>query len=236
MLILCGLSPVMADGLVFALPEDKTAAVYDMEFIFEQGGKKMIQTGSVKLASVGRAEVAEVKLRWLEITINSTEGNDKYREIYKALIPEKFLQEGGSPAECILKCWWVRRSRTKEAADDLRAELLEKHPHDERWKLLPTFILAGALTGKKRLDVVEMDTLFGKASCGGVSGKLNFEQETRNWQTEVETRLHPKAPFGVVSSRVVFQVERKGQRVTGSATFRLAEVIDNYDGELKKYR
>jgi hypothetical protein len=236
LLFLSAVSPVAADGLVFALPEDRTAAVYEMELAFEQAGKKIIRPGSVKLASVGRAEVAGVQLRWLEITIDAAEENGKYRMIYKALIPEKALQEGGSPVECILKCWWTRKIREKDAAKELKAELMDKHPHDEQWGYLPTFILTGAMTAKKRLAAVETDTIFGKAPCVGVSGKFDYEQETRLWQTTVETRLHPKAPFGVVSSRVAFQMERRGEKFTGLATFKLTEVIRNYDGELMKYR
>jgi hypothetical protein len=50
LLFLSAVSPVAADGLVFALPEDRTAAVYEMELAFEQAGKKIIRPGSVKLA------------------------------------------------------------------------------------------------------------------------------------------------------------------------------------------
>jgi len=231
-----GYSSVAADGLVMALPEDKTGAVYEMVYTLEQGGKKVVQQGTVKISSVGRLEIAEVKLRWLEIVINTAEENDKYRMIYKVLIPEKILQEGGSPAESILKCWWTRKIRPKEEGKPLKVDLLDKHPHDERWTYLPTFILSGPLTAKKRLDVVAMNTPFGKAACSGVSGKFDYEQETRKWQNKVETRLHPKAPFGVVSSRVEFQMERNGKTFTGIAAFKLIEVLQNQEGELVKHQ
>ncbi len=231
--VLCSLSSAAADGLVFALPEDKTGAVYEMEITHEQAGQKIVQQGSVKIASVGRLEVAEVKLRWLEIDINTAEADDKYRIIYKVLIPEKFLQEGASPQECILKCWYTRKVRPNEP---IRAELLEKHPHDERWSFLPTFILAGAMTEKKPIKGVELNTVFGKATCGGVSGKFDYEQESRKWQLKVETRLHPKAPFGVVTSRVEFQQERNGKTYNGVAAFKLIEVLRDQVGELAKHQ
>ncbi len=228
----------LADGLVFKVPDDKTAAVYGLEFNLESNGKKLVQKGTVTIASVGQAEVSDVKLRWLEIAIKISEGEEKYRMIFKVLIAEKFLQEGGSPSECILKCWWARKIRPDEDGKNLKAELLEKHPHDERWSYLPTLILTGSLNDKKRLEGVEMGTPFGKAVCYGVSGKFDYEQETRHWQTKVETRLHPKSPFGVVSSRVEFTMRREPRNLvfTGVALFTLTEVLQNYEGELPTYK
>jgi hypothetical protein len=212
-----------ADGIVHRLPDDGTGAVYELESTFDSNGKTSRAKGTLTMLSVGTTTVEKEKCRWLELQMVMRGDEGRRRMIYKVLIPEGFLRAGQAPMEHIVKSWWQRR--------DGEPELLQSHPKDENWGVLP-LLLSGPPTKPSALDKMEVATPLGKIQCTGTRGTLKIEQESRKWEGTIETRLHEKAPFGVISMRLEMDVDRRGQRSKGTFSLKLIEIRKNVRGEL----
>jgi len=60
--------------------------------------------------------------------------------------------------------------------------------------------------------------------CEGVNGWTEFQEGDLHSKVTFDTRLHEKAPFGVVSCRMQFELKREGKLLqTVDATLKLTD-------------
>ena len=196
-----GTATPRGDGLVYRLPKDGTWAQFDMRTLKRIGGAQQWEDqGTLRLASVGQVTEGGQSCRWIEMQCDS----DGRTLVAKALIPEKYLGRGQDPLEHVLR-GWIRQGNAKPK------EL--KSPRDPLQSMLPV-VLAPPLQDQRRLEKKAVESKLGKLTCEGVTGYIRFEIASgpfRAGKMTMETRLHPKAPFGVVSSQWVFSLEQEGQ-------------------------
>lgn len=220
-------SPAGADGLIYRLPPDGTAAVFELESTTNWQGKDTQTRGTLAVRSVGREAVKGELCRWVEVDVQTRTDTDKDRLLYKVLIPEKALAGGRATVEDVRRCWYLRREGN--------AKLLDKHPQDERWGPLP-LLLFGPPKDLKKVGAVEIDSPLGKLKCAGESGRFKFTQESRNWEVDYVARVHERAPFGVVELRMALKQNRQGRLGTVAQTLKLVEVQKDVRGQLPDSR
>ena len=78
-------------------------------------------------------------------------------------------------------------------------------------------LLPGPLKDVKKLEKKVIDGKLGKLECRGLTGATEFKRGDDDASVIYETRLHEKAPFGVVSCSMEVEFERDGQE-RGSLT------------------
>src|SRR5262249_566346 len=71
--------------------------------------------------------------------------------------------------------------------------------------------LAGPLQDQKKLDQQLVESKLGALKCEGVTGWIQYTEGDLHTKVTYETRLHENAPFGVVSGRMQFEVQRDGK-------------------------
>jgi len=151
-------------------------------------------TTNIRIASVGEVTENDQACRWIEVVLqakkeskdNGPESKPRVRnyerDVHRLLIPEKYLTKGEAPLEHV-----IHGSGSVRALKSL---------------------LYGPLEDAKPLPkaVVESKKL-GKLLCEGVTGSLDIETPVAGTRhMKLEDRLHPSAPFGLVSSRCVFEM------------------------------
>jgi hypothetical protein len=184
-----------ADGLLYQLPNDGAWANYDLDCTAKAGGKEIAVTGTLRLASVGHVTVQDQPCRWIEVQLNVgtvVEGKEvKNERVCKLLIPEKWLVAGQSPLDHVVRAWWQPESG---AAVE---KLLNPRTIDTP---LPV-ILSGPWKNVKPLKTADIQCRFGKLSCEGTEGTLDFPlPQGGTMKCKLENRLNAESPFGVVSS------------------------------------
>jgi hypothetical protein len=192
-----------ADGLLYQLPKDGAWVSYDFNATAKAEGHEMKVKGALCMASVGQVTEADQPCRWIEIQVDMSfdEGDRQHKksEVYKLLIPEKYLAKGESPLEHVIRAWFKRgESETKkmENLDDADASPLP-------------IVLAGPWKDAKTLDKAEVDCKLGKLLCEGVQSSREFKLRREGvLKCMQEVRLHPDAPFGVVGGRWVIDAPR----------------------------
>ncbi len=103
---------------------------------------------------------------------------------------------------------------------------------------LPAF-LCGPLKDAKKLPKAVVESGLGKLECEGVSGYTDFKQGGDDIRISFETRLHEKAPFGVVTTRMELKRDRDRngqQQETAALTLKLVEVGKSASTELPNSR
>jgi len=165
-----------------------------------KGGSKDQRTftakGTLRMASVGQTVEDGQKCRWIEVAWDSEIQEDgdkaiKEKQVYKVLVPEKFLAKGETPLDHAVRAW---RQRGKGGPQKL------KDPKSADEGPLP-ILLAGPLKDAKSLPKTEVDSKLGKLQCEGVTGTLEFKvAHGETVKCALENRLHPDAPFGAVST------------------------------------
>ncbi len=182
-----------ADGLFFKLPKDGTWATYQMDLAVKGGSQELRRKGTVRVASVGQVEENSQLCRWIEVL---TEDRDvekdvppdsvvqpARKDVLKFLIPEKFLKQGETPQDHVLRAWKGGLDGKPEKASG------------------PWPFLVGPPKDAKHLDKVEVKSKLGKLMCEGVVGSLEIGTPGESKaQCLMENRLHGDAPFGVVST------------------------------------
>ena len=212
-----------ADGLLYQLPEDGAWVRFDMEVARERGGEQMTIKGSMAMSSVGQTTIEGEKCRWIEVEMRMKRGEDERTFITKLLIPEKHLKKGEKPLDHVVKAW------QKQGAGEAR-EL--KDPYSSNAGPLPAF-LSGPLKDPKELDKELVESKLGKLQCAGLTGRAEFKQGQTDAKVTFHTRLHEKAPFGVVTCRMVYTGEREGQPPRSvTVTLKLTEVGDKATSKL----
>ncbi len=202
-----------ADGLLYQLPKDGAWAKYDLTATGEGMGQTTQAKGSLRMASVGEVTEQGQPCRWIEVVVqgqSETPGGTTVRteEVWKVLIPQKRLARGEAPLDHAIRAWEAdirdRAKKTSSAPDKAREARQLKDVKDFSHGPLPA-LLAGPLKDVKQLGKAEVESKLGKLSCEGVRGVLEFKDGIRRMRITLENRLHPKAPFGVVSSRCTIE-------------------------------
>ena len=204
------------DGMIYRLPSDGAQAQYDLVIKMGPQGAQQERKGSFKLSSVGTETVGADQCRWIEIRLDFSDDGQERTILSKALVPEKHLGRGKSAGDNLLKAWIKFNEQEPLQVTDL------KQP--QAGPLL--MFLAGPSASAMKLDpkVVENAKL-GKLDCEGEIAAYEFDQGESKMKVIYEHRLSEKAPFGVVGTKLKFQVERNGNvDVEGEATFTLTDV------------
>jgi hypothetical protein len=200
-------SLVQADGLLCDLPKDGSWVTYDADVnATGPGGMNMTIKGTFNLASVGEATEGGEPCRWIEVEfklamVMGDRKNEK-TEVYKLLIPEKYLAKGESPLEHVVRAW-VKRDKSEPVKLD--------NPNDIDAGPLP-LVLAAAWKNAKDLEQTEVECKLGKVACKGTEGTLEFKNKRGGtMKCKLEKRLHPDSPFGVASSRWNIELPEMGE-------------------------
>jgi hypothetical protein len=181
-------SVARAHGLIYRLPQDGVSAQYELQSTTRLGTKV---TGSLTMSSVGSSEYDSRPCRWIEVVWRTqTDLGGGSAVAFKLLIPEKQLQLGGSPFENIVKGYVkVGKGDARELAAD-----------DELGPL--PFFLSGPIMMTSKLEPKAIDCALGSVQCSGVKGMTEIKRGNEPSRVAFETRLHDRAPFGVISCRM----------------------------------
>lgn len=214
--LLLAVPVLQADGLVHRLPDDGTSAKFDLELVMNANGMDKTITGHMIMASVGKAEVEGKACRWIEFRLKMDFGGQDKTIVCKALIPEKALKTGENPGAAMVRAWLKDGDQDLKEFKDLQGK--DAGP-------LPIF-LSGPLQKAKKLAKAPIDNkALGKIEAEGESGANSFDQGDGKIEVKMENRLHPKAPFGIVRSKMGFQMFRNGEaREQGTLVLKLIEV------------
>ncbi|QDU41885.1 hypothetical protein Mal52_03400 [Symmachiella dynata] len=199
-------STAQAEGLIHQLPKDGAWVRYDVsgEAKGPDGAVKATLKGTLTISSVGETTVDNEKCRWIELdtqidfkTNGGREG--KQSEVLKLLIPEKFLTKNQNPIDQVLKAYKKNSQGTIQQLDPKDSSGRSFQGMDE--------FFHSPLKQLKKLEAEVVETKLGKLKCEGWQGR-----ETKNETVfKTQTRLHEKAPFGVVSFRYEKERIRNGQ-------------------------
>lgn len=101
------LAPAIAEaqqaaGPLYSLPDDGVWVEYDWQQSATPGREL---TGTLRISSVGKKEVAGQPHRWIEIKLQVRRGERTKRELRKLLVAEKALQLGRPLLECVVACY-----------------------------------------------------------------------------------------------------------------------------------
>src|SRR5262245_31945329 len=197
----CVLSPgtTRADGLLYQLPEDGSWVYFEGKYTFKLDGMEqaVAGTGTLTMASVGKAVEGSEACRWIEFKVCLKDSGSEHTLIRRLLIPETYLKKGENPTEHVVRGWAKFDNQDVERAV----------PVHGRW---PAY-LAGPLQDEKELDKQLVESKLGALKCEGVTGWIQYKEGELHSKVKFETRLHENAPFGVVSARMQFEVKRDGK-------------------------
>ncbi len=195
------LAPTMApaDGLLYQLPNDGSWVQFKMNATSGSKNDQREITGTLKMSSVGTSEENGEKCRWIEIQMTMNVGGQERAIVAKVLIPEKDLKRGKSPFDNRVR-GWIRMGADR---DPVKIDESNIGP-------LPGF-LCGPLQDAKKLEPMIVESKLGKLKCEGTTGTVTFKERQNNNTVKYETRLHEKAPFGVVWTSLNVKVERDGE-------------------------
>jgi hypothetical protein len=201
-----------ADGLLYQLPEDGSWVRFEAPYSFKVDGMEEPGrgTGTLTMASVGKAVESSEPCRWIEFKVCLKDVGPEQILIRKLLIPEKYLRKGENPTEHVVRGW-------AKFNDDAVERAVPVHG---RW---PAY-LAGPLQDEKKLDKRLVETKLGALQCDGVTGWIQYREGDVHMKVTFEARLHETAPFGVISCRMQFEMNREGQVLqTVDATAKLVD-------------
>lgn len=193
------LTPVAAprEGLFYRLPADGSWARFDVSYVYTAGEQRATGEQTMRMASVGEIEEHGERCRWIELRIDATEGGVRKFWIRKLLIPVRYLRAGQDPTRHVIRGWTLQEDRDVEPAE----------PVHGRW---PAF-LAGPLADERPLPAEALTVPgMGRVEAKGTSGWIEYDEGPVHTKVSFETRLHHKAPFGVVGSRIIFDVSGGG--------------------------
>jgi hypothetical protein len=201
-----------ADGLLYQLPEDGSWVRFEAQYTFKLDGmeKSGQGTGRLTMASVGKAVEGSEPCRWIEFQVQLKDIGPEQILIRKLLIPEKYLKKGVNPTAHVVRGWAKFNNEPVERAV----------PVHGRW---PAY-LAGPLQDEKQLGQQLVESKLGALQCDGVTGWIQYQEGDLHTKVTFATRLHEKAPFGVVTCRMLFEVTRAGKvQQTIDATAKLID-------------
>ena len=96
--------------------------------------------------------------------------------------------------------------------------------------------IPGPLNDVMELEPKLVDSKLGKQKCKGYTGRLQGKNGTTTIDTTYESRLHDKAPFGVVMCRIQLTVTRDGKIVRKIVwTYKLADFGKDAKSQLPEH-
>lgn len=218
----CLADPVIssAEGLLYQLPEDGFWVRFDVQYKFNSEGLEQAGQGTITMASVGKTFESSEECRWIEFKVQLKDSGTEHTLIRKLLIPVRYLKKGENATEHVIRGWAKFDNEGVERAV----------PVHGRW---PAY-LAGPFQDEKKLDRQVVDGKFGRLMCEGVTGWIEFTEGDVHTKVTFETRLNEKAPFGVVSTRMLFEVKGAGPPYI-DATAQLADFGKGAESLLSGY-
>ncbi|HKP29715.1 MAG TPA: hypothetical protein VJU15_09935 [Gemmatimonadales bacterium] len=186
----------LPEGLFYQLPPDGAWARFETAWTYKAGDQTLTGSQTLWMASVGEITENGERCRWIEFRLDAVEGGVKKFWIRKLLIPARYLRRGENPTAHVIRGWTLQEDRDVEPAVAVHG----------RW---PAF-LAGAMEDRRALPPVTVKTSLGDLPAEGEAGWIAFDEGATHSRVSFETRLHPKAPFGVLESRIVFEVTGEG--------------------------
>ncbi len=191
---------VHAEGLLYRLPKDGAWAEYKIESKeTNPDGSEVTLTGTLKLSSVGTAQVDGKACRWIELETNAKRNKEEFTTIDKLLIPEEQLTVGKDPLKHILKAW-CQHSQIPggpRLIDSQGQEMKHVKP-----------LVHGPYKNAQKLESKLLDNKkLGKLECEGVSAT----EKMGGLNISYDIRLNEKSPFGVVTLRYKLETMQGGQ-------------------------
>ena len=186
----------LAEGLFYQLPPDGSWARFEAPWTYKAGDQTLTGTQTLWMASVGEITENGERCRWIEFRLDAVEAGVKKFWIRKLLIPVRYLRRGENPTAHVIRGWTLQEDRGVEPAVAVHG----------RW---PAF-LAGPLEDRHVLPSATVKTSLGELSAEGETGWIAFDEGKTHSKVSFETRLHPTAPFGVLESRIIFEVTGEG--------------------------
>lgn len=199
---------IHADGLLYKLPDDGTAATYTLKETSTFTGRTLNNEGSFTIASVGREKVNEEDCRWLEIVVRVKAGEKTGETVIKTLVPQQHLGEFKDPLNHWIRGW-------------AKLELLKPNPLTREMLRTPTAVkinlfITAPLKEVEPLKENPISTkVFGDLVCKGTVGYHTLKDGVvivndgkvtkRDARLRFTNYVHAKAPFGVV--RAEFQMD-----------------------------
>jgi hypothetical protein len=185
-----------AEGLLYQLPEDGSWVRFDVRYTFKFEGLDQAGQGTITMASVGRTFEGSEECRWIEFNVQLKDSGTEHTLIRKLLIPVRYLKKGENATEHVIRGWAKFDDEGVEPAV----------PVHGRW---PAY-LAGPFQEEKRLNKRMVEGKLGALMCEGVTGWIQYSEGDAHTRVTYETWLHEKAPFGVVATRMIFEVTGGG--------------------------
>jgi len=202
-----GVDLALSEGLLYQLPADGSWVQFDVEYTFKMAGQEQSGRQTMTMASVGTVNEGSEESRWIEFKMLES-GSDRFWT-RKLLIPVRYLKRGENPTEHVIRGWTLQENRAVEPAVAVHG----------RW---PAY-LAGRLQDEKTLPKQLVETKLGALMSDGVTGWIEFSEGKLHTKVTYETRIHPKAPFGVLASRTLFECSGEGDPYTIDGRMKLTD-------------
>ncbi|MEX0938057.1 MAG: hypothetical protein WDZ59_09370 [Pirellulales bacterium] len=177
-----------AEGLIHRLPEDGTWARFEITGTATEpdGAVQVTVQGTQTIRSVGQLDVEGEPCRWIELEMDANFNRtgsepEKLFEYLKLLIPEKRLKQGENPREHVLKAYKGPTAAGAQALAPNTASLDE--------------FFHAPLEETAAMPAETIKTNDREWTCEGTLG----QSTTNNTRFVTRTRVHPEAPFGVVT-------------------------------------
>jgi hypothetical protein len=201
----------VADGMIHELPADGSWVRFDVTGEGQKPGGEVAVSlkGTLTLKSVGREQVEGIECRWIEFetTMQFQRGDRKgeQTELFKLLIPEKYLVTGQNPRAHVLKAWKRDAAGATQELDLKGKNARDVESLDE--------LLHGGLAKSEKSEGIEIKTPGGTFACTRLNGKESsaagdVDLETQTWLTD-------KVPFGVAVYRHSKMRNRAGESLGG---------------------
>ena len=179
---------------LYALPEDGTWVEFDWKASPE---KAKPPSGVLRISSVGRKEVKGEPHRWVEIKLETKEGDRASRRVRKILVAEKAFARGKPLPECVTEAYEQRDGNLPERLPAPRV-------HD---------FLTMSL-GKQDVVLKEVKA---KAETESGLGKFSTRHVSAVGRREYLGWLTPEVPFGWAKFEIRERPEQGPVRVIFSA-------------------
>ena len=208
------------DGLLYQLPPDGSWVEYDVVHTFKMAGQEQSGRQTFRMASGGEVREDGEDRRWIECNIKEV-GTDQFW-IRKLLIPVRYLKRGENPTLHVVRGWTLQENRGVERAVAMHG----------RW---PAY-LAGRPEDEQALPPETVHTRLGDLMSEGVAGWMEFSQGRLRTKVTFKTRLHPKAPFGVLATEMLFECSGEDQPYPIRADVKLKDLGNGAKTALPDHR
>lgn len=186
----------LAEGLFYQLPPDGSWVRFEAPWTYRSGDQTLTGSQAIWMASVGEVTESGEPCRWIEFRLDAVENGVKKFWIRKLLIPVRYLRRGEDATAHVIRGWTLQEDRGVEPAVAVHG----------RW---PAF-LAGPLADRRVLPAAPVTTSLGELTAEGESGWIAFDEGPVHSKVTIETRIHPQAAFGVLATRMLFEVTGQG--------------------------